>query len=433
LVCLLLVTRVARGPGKLDSRADGRLLHTLRTVGGRSRSIIRKGQVRDPARTQSAAASVPEEPIATPCQNMSPIEGVACQKMSPIAAQHTSLTFESTDACGTSPVSSLIQPFQEEEGQDPEPTRHGQTPGALPQAQQLEAQETAIRLSSCENEDVTEEEYTAAVARLETEGTNPAFLIRPVVLAEVQRARQEAAQRSTAAPEAPDEPTVPCRAPAPCPATPQRPQAPVRAPPTCPRLPISLPPPTLRNVTLADLRDVGRLLVLHQQARARGWLRGGEAAQLTIVAAAVHARRVGQSPCRLFVALLRDQRWELITQEDEDEALAILRAYRDGPCRRSTGPTATPAVPMPDNARFVLLAEQVLRQAGWQGDPCLAVMGQYPTWTRVRWDQAQAALAQWRQQQTRARGQAGGLEPLALGWEAGEAQEDEATDEGATA
>jgi len=68
-----------------------------------------------------------------------------------------------------------------------------------------------------------------------------------------------------------------------------------------------MPPPTLRNVTRADLNDVGRLLALHQHAIARGWLTGGEAAQLNVVAAAVHARRVGDTPCRLFVALLRDQ------------------------------------------------------------------------------------------------------------------------------
>jgi hypothetical protein len=70
---------------------------------------------------------------------------------------------------------------------------------------------------------------------------------------------------------------------------------------------VLLPPPTLRDVTLADLRDGVSLQALHQQAIARGWLQGGEAAQLNVVAAAVHARRVGDTPCRLFVALLRDQ------------------------------------------------------------------------------------------------------------------------------
>jgi hypothetical protein len=57
-------------------------------------------------------------------------------------------------------------------------------------------------------------------------------------------------------------------------------------------------PPTLRNVILADLGDVARLSALHQQAIARGWLQGGAAAQLNVVAAAVHARRVGDAPCR---------------------------------------------------------------------------------------------------------------------------------------
>ena len=86
---------------------------------------------------------------------------------------------------------------------------------------------------------------------------------------------------------------------------------------------------------MPTLGDAARLLALHQQAIARGWWQGGEAAQLNAVAAAVHARRVGQVPCRLFVALLRDQRWEAITQEDEDQARQLLREHRDGPCPRT--------------------------------------------------------------------------------------------------
>ena len=123
-------------------------------------------------------------------------------------------------------------------------------------------------------------------------------------------------------------------------------------------------PPTLRNVILADLGDVARLLALHQHALARGWLQGGEAAQRNVVAAAVHARRVGEVPCRLFVALLRDQRCEVITQEDEDQARRLLRVYRYGPTRRRV-PEACAAAPdtaLSDDARFVQRAEQVLRQ-----------------------------------------------------------------------
>ena len=132
-------------------------------------------------------------------------------------------------------------------------------------------------------------------------------------------------------------------------------------------------PPTLRNVILADLGDVARLLALHQHAIARGWLQGGEAAQLNVVAAAVHARRVGEMPCRLFVALLRDQRWEVITQEDEDQARRLLREHRDGPAPRTRAPATAPEVSLSDDARFVLRAEHVLRQVGWRGDPFLGV------------------------------------------------------------
>ncbi len=195
------------------------------------------------------------------------------------------------------------------------------------------------------------------------------------------------------------------------------------------RPPTPTPPPTLREVTLADLDDVGRLLTLHQQGRARGWLRGGEAEQLNVVAAAVHARRVGQAPCRLFVALLRDRRWEVITQADEDQAHRLLREQADGPRRRLGPLAARPEVPLSDDARLVLLAPQVLRQAGWRGALFLGVKLQDPTWTWARWEQAQAELTQWRLRQAQARQPGSGLEPLGAPWAEGEATKDAADEE----
>ena len=248
----------------------------------------------------------------------------------------------------------FLQPFQEE-GSDPEPTGRGPA-GGMPQEGHRGKTAPATPAPSADTE-VTEEEYAAAKARLVAQGTDPAFLIRPVVLAEVQRARQEAAHSPTATEQTTQGPAVPAgdrrngRATASANAMPpstHTPQAPRTPLPACTRMPTRLPPPTLRDVILADLSDVARLLALHQQAIARGWLTGGEAAQLNVVAAAVHARRVGDAPCRLFVALLRDQRWEVITQEDEDQARRLLREHRDGPphaherqppCPRSPCPT----------------------------------------------------------------------------------------------
>ncbi len=176
-------------------------------------------------------------------------------------------------------------------------------------------------------------------------------------------------------------------------------------------------------------------LVEHQrhalQRRARGWLRGGEAARLNVVAAAGHAQRVGQEPCRLFVALLRDQRWEVITQDDEDQARALLRAQRDGPRRwpRPAPAAVVPEMPLSADARLVLLAPQVLRQAGWRGEPFLGIKLQDPTWTRTRWEQAQAELTQWRLRQAQARRQGSALEPLAVPWVDGEAAASAAAEE----
>jgi len=77
-------------------------------------------------------------------------------------------------------------------------------------------------------------------------------------------------------------------------------------------------------------------------------------------------------------------------------------------------------MPLSDDARFVLLAEQILRQAGWRGEPFLGVKLQDPTWTRARWEQAQAELTLWRLQQVQARRRGSGLEPLGAPWADGE-------------
>jgi hypothetical protein len=146
----------------------------------------------------------------------------------------------------------------------------------------------------------------------------------------------------------------------------------------------------------------------------RGWVTWSEADRLNVVALAVHAQRVGHEPCRLFVALLRDRRWEVITQDDEDTAWGWLRDALYGPAPRkepeATAPPPVPAVPLSEDARFVDLAQRVLPPA-WRDQPFLAVKLQDPTWTRARWEQAQAELTQWRllQAQANARGQLASL------------------------
>lgn len=170
------------------------------------------------------------------------------------------------------------------------------------------------------------------------------------------------------------------------------------------------PPPTLRDVTPADLADVGRLLALWAQAQQRGWLSSSAADRLNVVAAAVHAQRIGQAPCRLFIALLRDRRWEVITQADEDTARAWLRTFRDGPPRRAApapvAPLLASVVPRSADADVVDAVQRGLPPA-WRDRPFLFLKLHDPTWTPARWAQAQAELTQWRllQAQANARSQ----------------------------
>src|SRR5262249_18533799 len=366
------------------------------------------------------AATRLEEPAMVSCHHLSPLQGAVGHHLSPTATQSVEGNPGNTESCGAVQASTLSQPFQEA-SQDPEPTGRGPAGATTREGHEEEAPLTPS-VALPDEEPGSEDDYTAATARLLAQGLDPVFLIRPVVLAEVQRVRDEVACGPAGAPgqaiEVPAATQV-TTAPAMCPATPRLPQA-LSAPivSACAGPSTRTPPPTLREVTLADLGDVGRLLALHQQARVRGWLRGGEAEQLNVVAAAVHARRVGQAPCRLFVALLRDRRGARRPEDAGARARALLRAQRAGPRRwpRQAPAAAVPEMPLSDDARLVLLTPQVLRQAGWRGEPFLGVKLQDPTWTRARWEHAQAELTQWCLRQAQARQPGSGLEPPAAPW-----------------
>ena len=86
--------------------------------------------------------------------------------------------------------------------------------------------------------------------------------------------------------------------------------------------------PDIRDVQLADLRSVRRMCCIHEQAAAAGLICAGEAGRLVVLAAAVHAVRVGRkNPPGLFNSILRTGALHYITQADEDHARkALLRS-----------------------------------------------------------------------------------------------------------
>ena len=84
--------------------------------------------------------------------------------------------------------------------------------------------------------------------------------------------------------------------------------------------------PTLRDVKPEDLRDPARLLDLHAQAVAAGYVSSSEADRLNFFAAANHARVIGsRNPPGLFVRIVRSGLWNFLTQDDEDVARVQLR------------------------------------------------------------------------------------------------------------
>lgn len=80
----------------------------------------------------------------------------------------------------------------------------------------------------------------------------------------------------------------------------------------------------------ADLRNDGRLRKLHQSLVRARWVTGSEADRLHVFAAAEHALRLGDNPCGLFIWLVRNARWEFLSQEDEDRGRQRLARPQRG-------------------------------------------------------------------------------------------------------
>jgi hypothetical protein len=157
-----------------------------------------------------------------------------------------------------------------------------------------------------------------------------------------------------------------------------------------------LPAPTLNDVRVEDLRDTGRLLQLHDQARARDLVGSGEADRLRFVGAAEHAMAVGKgNPPGLFMYLVRGRLWRYLTQEDEDRANArIKREMRGEPLPRSgVGTGAAWGGPvLSADALVVREVRAAVIRAGIFRDPFAAFAARNPEWSRERWDAALVEL-----------------------------------------
>ena len=146
-----------------------------------------------------------------------------------------------------------------------------------------------------------------------------------------------------------------------------------------------------------DLRDPARLLDLHAQAVAAGYISSSEADRLNFFAAANHARVIGsRNPPGLFVRIVRSGLWNFLTQDDEDVARVQLRRvlYPEGaPPESPRAEAPRPSPGLSDDARFVRDMTNLLRQRGIpESSVWRLVNRERPEWTRERWDAARAEL-----------------------------------------
>ncbi|XHC26764.1 hypothetical protein ABWH91_05425 [Phycisphaerales bacterium ac7] len=85
--------------------------------------------------------------------------------------------------------------------------------------------------------------------------------------------------------------------------------------------------PSIRDIQPEDLRDMGRLLKLYDQAVGIGIARPGEAGRLDFLALAERARMHGRRSGALLFWLLRERKFEFITHAAEDEAARRLKTH----------------------------------------------------------------------------------------------------------
>lgn len=86
----------------------------------------------------------------------------------------------------------------------------------------------------------------------------------------------------------------------------------------------------LRQVTQADLADVGRLMAWISSAVAAGLLNGSEEESIRLVALAQRCCLKGKHPANLFRSMFRAGQWDHITGKELDAASKMLREFRRG-------------------------------------------------------------------------------------------------------
>lgn len=148
--------------------------------------------------------------------------------------------------------------------------------------------------------------------------------------------------------------------------------------------------PRLTDVRAEDLRSTERLMMLYEQAAGQGVIPDCDAGRLDFVALAERARNEGSDPPAMFVWLLRNKRFNHITQAQEDAARQRLRSlFEDPQENRRQGDEARmrkqKALRLSDDERFVQGCLQAAKQTRFEP---FRIAQEAKGWSRQQWDEA---------------------------------------------
>jgi len=164
--------------------------------------------------------------------------------------------------------------------------------------------------------------------------------------------------------------------------------------------------PNIRDIRASDLADTDRLLSLHSQACKLGLSSASEHGRVLFLSLAERARQHGTRSGALFFWLLRENKSEFITQNQEDAASGRIRRLNNGQRgerqwwggdgsktgdreKKSSGARGAEAE-LTDDERFVVACIRAAQKSRGVEPAHIARMGR--GWTRQRWDDANTAL-----------------------------------------
>jgi hypothetical protein len=158
----------------------------------------------------------------------------------------------------------------------------------------------------------------------------------------------------------------------------------------------TLPPPRLSAIRAEDFQDVGRALELFRQAVKCGLApNDSEHARLLWMAAIERARTVpADNPAGLFLFLVKNRRWDFLSNGHFEAANARLKAYLYPPVEVPTFATARPSLQRPTLSKDALLVQAVKNELAKRGLRCelFSVLRSQAGWDRARFDAALAEL-----------------------------------------